>query len=70
MYSRSLSSITMAPTSALALWMALITRVMGMPYPWSFAGSRSTWYCFSNPPIEATSDTPGTAVSAYRRFQS
>ena len=42
MYSRSDSSIVMAPTSLLAVWMALITRVTGMPYASSFAGSMST----------------------------
>ncbi len=64
MYSRSESSITMAPTSALAFWIAAMTLVIGTPYAWSREGSRSTWYCFSNPPMEATSETPGTAVSA------
>ena len=64
MYSRSDSSIVIAPTSLLALWIALITRVTGIPYASSFAGSISTWYCFSKPPTLATSETPGTAVSA------
>jgi hypothetical protein len=64
MCSRSESSTTMAPTSELAFWRAAITRVIGMPYACSRAGSRSTWYCFSNPPSEATSATPGTAVRA------
>ena len=31
MYSRSASSITMAPTSAFELWIADMTREMGMP---------------------------------------
>jgi len=64
MYSRSVSSTTMAPTSALALRMASMTRVIGTPYACSRAGSRSIWYCFSNPPMDATSATPGTEVSA------
>ena len=64
MYSRSDNSITIAPTSLFASAIALITRVIGMPYAWSRAGSTSTWYCFSKPPTVATSATPGTAVSA------
>ena len=58
------SSTTIAPTSELAFWIAAITCVIGMPYACSRAGSRSTWYCFSKPPMEATSATPGTAVRA------
>ena len=31
MYSRSDSSMTIAPTSELAFWIAAMTRVIGMP---------------------------------------
>src|ERR1017187_7010662 len=33
-------------------------------------GSTVTWYCLTKPPTEATSATPGTAVSWYFRYQS
>ena len=41
MYSRSESSMTIAPTSPFAFWMALITFVIGIPYACSRAGSTS-----------------------------
>jgi hypothetical protein len=63
MYSRPPSSITRAPTSALCVPIASTTRITGMPYARSRSGSTSTWYCRTNPPRLATSDTPGTAVS-------
>ena len=28
-----------------------------------FTGSTSIWYCLTKPPIEATSETPSTALS-------
>ena len=37
-----------------------MTRLNGMLYALSLTGSTFTWYCFTNPPMEATWLTPGT----------
>ena len=50
--------------------MAIRTSEIGRLYARSLDGSTVTWYCFTNPPTEATSATPSTEVSWYRRYQS
>src|SRR5574338_712807 len=64
------SSTTSPPTSALDLRIASSTMPIGTPYARSLAGSTVTWYCLTNPPMLATSATPGTEASPYRRYQS
>ena len=63
-------SSTRPPTSWFDACTALTTRDIGMSYARSLAGSTAIWYCFSKPPNEAISATPGTAVSAGRTVQS
>src|SRR5262245_2030537 len=70
MNSFSESSIERPPTSPLLRWTAMATSEIESLYALSFVGSTVTWYCFTNPPTEATSDTPSTEASWYRRYQS
>ena len=63
-------STSLPPTSLLDLWIAFLTDWIDRLYARRRLGSISTWYCFTNPPMLATSDTPGTEVSSYRRYQS
>ena len=50
--------------------MAVRITEIGRLYARSLFGSTVTWYCRTNPPTLATSDTPGMAVSSYFRNQS
>ncbi len=43
---------------------------MEMSYARRLFGSTVIWYCFTKPPMLATSETPGTDVSSYFRYQS
>ena len=63
MYSVSVISMVRPPTSRLLARTASVTRDKGMPKACSFRGSTTTWYCFSNPPTDATSATPDALVS-------
>src|SRR6516162_2638006 len=58
------------PTSPLLLLTAMLTSAIERLYARSFVGSTVIWYCFTKPPMDATSDTPSTAVSWYLRYQS
>ena len=69
-YSEPPISRTRPPTSSFDARTASLTLASGTLYASSFAGSTSIWYCFSKPPNEAISATPGTAVSAGRTVQS
>ena len=60
MYSAPVNSTSRPPTSLLPSRIAWTTVESGMLKASSVLGSMLTWYCFWNPPIEATSATPGT----------
>ena len=64
MYSLPANSISRPPTSLLLWRMAATTWSSGRLYAASRLGSTVIWYCFTNPPMDATSATPGTACSA------
>jgi hypothetical protein len=70
MYSFSAISTTEPPTSLFDRSIAVTTSRSASPYAWSRCGSSTTWYCLTNPPIGATSATPSTLASGYRRYQS
>ena len=70
MYSASASSSTEPPNSRLASRIAAITFITGRLYAFSRAGSSTTWYCLTMPPMVATSATSGTVFSSYLRNQS
>ena len=57
------SSITFPPTFRLLEPTASITCDSVTPACRSFAGLTSIWYCRTNPPMLATSATPGTLWS-------
>jgi len=64
MYSPPANSISRPPTSLLLSRMAVTTWSSGRLNAARRLGSTVIWYCRTNPPIEATSATPGTACSA------
>src|ERR1035438_1562082 len=69
-YSALLLSMIFPPTSELLLCIADTTSEVETLYALSFTGSISTWYCFTNPPIDATSATPSTDDNLYLTYQS
>ncbi len=63
MYSAPANSTSLPPTSLFPSRMAPMTFWSGTLVASRASGSTFTWYCFWNPPIEATSATPGTLWS-------
>jgi hypothetical protein len=63
MYSRPANSSSRPSTSLLLALIALTTSFTETSYAASLFGSRFTWYCLTNPPMLATSATPGTLAS-------
>ena len=58
------------PTCRLFPSMAPRTSLKPRPYLMSLLGSITTWYCFSWPPHESTSSTPGAVRRMRRTLQS
>jgi hypothetical protein len=48
------------PTSLLLARTASATFMIARSYDFRRLGSTVIWYCWTNPPIDATSATPGT----------
>ncbi len=64
-YSARFTSIVRAPTSRLDRRTAFITCVRLIPAARIASGLTSTWYSRTNPPIDATSETPSTPERRY-----
>ena len=59
------TSIVSAPMSRLLFFTAFITSITDTLNEYIASGFSSIWYSLTNPPADATSDTPSAADNEY-----